>query len=69
MNMAGDELPPLSSLKEKSEWLVVDQEGNDFYWRQMVMKVKDGEGIVNKSYIFGDFVNDIRKTKNFITLN
>ena len=40
MNMAGDELPPLSSLKEKSEWLVVDQEGNDFYWRQMVMKVK-----------------------------
>ena len=31
MQMAGDEYPPLSSLKEKSERLAVDQEGRDFY--------------------------------------
>ena len=25
-------------------------------------EVEDGEGIINESYFFGDFVNDIRKT-------
>ena len=32
MDMAGEECPPLSSFKEKSERVAVDQEGNDFYW-------------------------------------
>ena len=31
MHIAGDECPPVSSLKEKSERLAVDQEGRDFY--------------------------------------
>ena len=30
MHIAGDECPPVSSLKEKSERLAVDQEGRDF---------------------------------------